>query len=499
MVQDVEETLAAEQEEKRHLQRMLDAGIIQPSVSEWASAPVLVKKRDAFHNQINIAEEDRKKTAFITKYRLFEFKKMAFGLCNVPATYARVMNLVLRELNWETVLAFLDDFLVLGDSFQSHLSNLVQRKQIEWGDKHQKASTAIKTALTTVLVLGLPNGYDSFILDTDASDWAIGTELLQVQEKQEKWSEDSNLAVFPWDPGDDGRREPAETLDKEEDAIAPEAVSVKIITRTTADRLGLHLLELQKQTERDMDMRMFTKWIECVPLPSQTAEDTARAALDGFFTRFGYPFEIFTDQGMNFQSDLFTKLCELMHIHKARTTACRPSANGQVERYNRTIMDALRCYPSSQHDSWDTYIQHIAGAIRSSVNRPTGFIPNKLMLGRETNQPIDLMFSREVQPQSDAVPYLANLQKEIAKAHGLARKSLSTNQERMKRDYDLQARLQVYERDDLVYLLDTAQVKGQCRKLSPQWKSPGIIIHKFSSCLCMAKLQNDKAQRITID
>nr|XP_045615991.1 uncharacterized protein K02A2.6-like [Procambarus clarkii] len=235
----------------------------------------------------------------------------------------------------------------------------------------------------------------------------------------------------------------------------------------------------------------FTKWIECVPLPSQTAEDTARAALDGFFTRFGYPFEIFTDQGRNFESDLFTKLCELMHIHKAQTTAYRPSANGQVERYNRTIMDALRCYASYQHDSWDTYIQHIAGTIRSSVNRQTGFTPNKLMLGWETNQPIDLMYPREVQLQSDAIPYLANLQREIEKAHALARKSLSTNQERMKRYYDLRARLQVYEKGDLVYLLDTAQVKGQCRKISPQWKGPGVIIHKFSSCLFRVKLQND--------
>ncbi|XP_069193733.1 nucleosome-remodeling factor subunit BPTF-like [Procambarus clarkii] len=101
------------------------------------------------------------------------------------------------------------------------------------------------------------------------------------------------------------------------------------------------------------------------------------------------------------------------------------------------------------------------------------------------------MYPREVQLQSDAVPYLANLQKEIEKAHGLARKSLSTNQERMKRDYDLRARLQVYEKGDLVYLLDTAQVKGQCRKLSPQWKGPGVIIHKFSSCLFRVKLQND--------
>jgi hypothetical protein len=60
------------------------------------------------------------KTAFITKYGLFEFARMAFGLCNSPATYTRVINLVLRGLNWKVVLAFLDDILVLGKDFEGH-------------------------------------------------------------------------------------------------------------------------------------------------------------------------------------------------------------------------------------------------------------------------------------------------------------------------------------------------------------------------------------------
>ena len=49
---------------------------------------------------------------------------MGFGLCNAPATYARVINLVMRSLNWKTVLAFLDDILVSGNSFEDHLLNL---------------------------------------------------------------------------------------------------------------------------------------------------------------------------------------------------------------------------------------------------------------------------------------------------------------------------------------------------------------------------------------
>jgi hypothetical protein len=74
--------------------------------------------------QVKIKPEDCSKTAFITKYGLFEVTRMAFGLCNSPATYARVINLVLRVLNWKVILAFLDDILVLGKDFEGHLANL---------------------------------------------------------------------------------------------------------------------------------------------------------------------------------------------------------------------------------------------------------------------------------------------------------------------------------------------------------------------------------------
>jgi transposase InsO family protein len=100
----------------------------------------------------------------------------------------------------------------------------------------------------------------------------------------------------------------------------------------------------------------FTKWVECVPLPSQTAEVTVSAAVTHFLARFGCPFQIFTDQGRNFESKLFVAVCGLLKIHKARTTPYRPSANGQVERYNRTLMDAVRCYIDKAQDRWDVHM-----------------------------------------------------------------------------------------------------------------------------------------------
>ena len=140
-----------------------------------------------------------------------------------------------------------------------------------------------------------------------------------------------------------------------------------------------------------MMVDQFTKLVESVPLPSQTAEETARAAVNEFFSRFGYAFYIHTDQGRNFESQLFKSICNLLSVHKTRTTAYRHSANGQLERYNRTLMDAARCFVKIS-TRWDGHLAQLTGALRSSVNRQTGYTPNRLMLGREVNLPADLIF-----------------------------------------------------------------------------------------------------------
>lgn len=90
------------------------------SVNEWFSK----LDADSAYYQIKVNESDKDKTAFITKYGLFKFTRMSVGLCNAPSTYARVMNLVLRGLTWVIVLAFLNDNLMMGKSFNDHLQNL---------------------------------------------------------------------------------------------------------------------------------------------------------------------------------------------------------------------------------------------------------------------------------------------------------------------------------------------------------------------------------------
>ena len=55
--------------------------------------------------QVEVKDEDRPKTAFCTTEGLFQFKVMPFGLCNAPATFQRLMDLVLSCLQWSQCLS----------------------------------------------------------------------------------------------------------------------------------------------------------------------------------------------------------------------------------------------------------------------------------------------------------------------------------------------------------------------------------------------------------
>ena len=74
--------------------------------------------------QLEVAEEDRDNTAFVTKYGLFSFRIMPFALCNTPATFSRSISLVLGGLSWKSVIVIVDDVVVLGRDFDSHMVNL---------------------------------------------------------------------------------------------------------------------------------------------------------------------------------------------------------------------------------------------------------------------------------------------------------------------------------------------------------------------------------------
>ena len=157
-------------EVKAHIQEMLDLGAIRPSNSPWASAIVLVRKKDgrlrfcidlrklnnrtvkdayslpriesildslggaqifstldlkAGYWQVEMAEECKAYTAFTCgPLGFYECDTMPFGATNAPATFQRLMHDCLGELNMNWCIVYLDDIIIFSDTKEEHLKRL---------------------------------------------------------------------------------------------------------------------------------------------------------------------------------------------------------------------------------------------------------------------------------------------------------------------------------------------------------------------------------------
>ena len=155
---------------REHLKEMLDAGAIRPSSSPFSSNIVVVRKKDGsirfcvdfrkLNNktvkdayaipriedtlhllagstyftkldlrsgywQVELREEDKQKTAFqVGTMGFYEFNRMPFGLCNAPATFQRLMERCMGEMNLRDCLIYLDDVIIFSTTFEEHLERL---------------------------------------------------------------------------------------------------------------------------------------------------------------------------------------------------------------------------------------------------------------------------------------------------------------------------------------------------------------------------------------
>ena len=76
------------------------------------------------YNQIPLAREDQEKTTFTCPYGTFAYRRMPFGLCNAPATFQRCMISIFSDMVEDIIEVFMDDFSVIGSSFDTCLANL---------------------------------------------------------------------------------------------------------------------------------------------------------------------------------------------------------------------------------------------------------------------------------------------------------------------------------------------------------------------------------------
>lgn len=135
----------------------------------------------------------------------------------------------------------------------------------------------------------------------------------------------------------------------------------------------------------------FSKWKEAYAVPNHTAMTVADKLLTEFICCYGTPRQIHTDQGREFESELFKALCEKLGIEKTRTNPYRPQSDGLVERFNRTLIQMLSAFVNEKKNDWDDHLPYLMMAYRATVHESTKCSPNLIMLGRELSLPLDIM------------------------------------------------------------------------------------------------------------
>lgn len=267
------------------------------------------------------------------------------------------------------------------------------------------------------------------------------------------------------------------------------------VTGAPMDRIQMDIMGRFPTTEGNNQYILviqdqFSKWVEAYPLPNQTAATIADIVVNEFFSRFGLPLEIHTDQGSNFNSNLFRELCKLLGVFKTRTTPYHPSSNGLVERYNKTLINMISSYVDRNQKDWDLNIKLLTSAYRASVHDSTGFTPNMVMLGREVNQPMTLKYGIHHEPEQycSIGDYASKLDDILYEVHKVVRQNLANSMHKQKRNYDTRIVHRDYKIGDLVYFLDLSRKVGLSPKLRQDpWKGPCIIVEKLSDLLYRIK------------
>ncbi|KII62948.1 Transposon Ty3-I Gag-Pol polyprotein [Thelohanellus kitauei] len=220
----------------------------------------------------------------------------------------------------------------------------------------------------------------------------------------------------------------------------------------------------------------FSKWIEALAVPDQSALTASKAFISCVISRFGIPKAIHSDMGTQFESSVFQNICQYLGIKKTRTTPYHPSGNGLVERFNRVIKERIRCLLPTTSSDWDQYIDLILMSLRTIVSSTTGFSASEIIYGRQIKNMSDVNFTAI--PSQTSTPkaflfeeYFHDLVKKLQSIRRLTIENSTKARKCQSKQYDKTAVCFNYDVGDLVLIR-----RQRTSKLENIYDGPYVII-----------------------
>jgi hypothetical protein len=164
----------------------------------------------------------------------------------------------------------------------------------------------------------------------------------------------------------------------------------KSITATTIfERIGIDLIGGLPETKEGYKYIMvITEYVSKYPYAVAIKSKSALEVAENFavyISLFGPPKILLSDQGMEFCNQILQNLCKINGIEHKVTAPYNPRTNGQTERFNQTLMEALRKHTALNPLEWNKWLPFVLMSYRRRIHNATNFSPYEIMFGKKMN------------------------------------------------------------------------------------------------------------------
>ena len=155
------------------------------------------------------------------------------------------------------------------------------------------------------------------------------------------------------------------------------------------DRVGIDLVfGFPLTSEGYKGILLVTDYLSKYPFAFRIKSKTAMEIASKFFqfiSYFGPPKELLSDQGNEFLNQLVQHVSLVCGVERKVTAAYHPRTNGLTERFNQSMVNALRKHAAMNPEDWDQWLPYILLAARTRVHSTTGLSPIELVTGQKAH------------------------------------------------------------------------------------------------------------------
>lgn len=191
--------------------------------------------------------------------------------------------------------------------------------------------------------------------------------------------------------------------------------------------------------------------------------------MNDFLLTFGTFLVLRSDQGTEFNNEVFNQICNMLQIKQKFSTAYQPQTIGSLERNHRCLNEYLRSFVNEHQSDWDEWLKFYAFNYNTTPHSDHGFSPHELVFGNKAKLPQEL-FNRGTEPVYNFEQYSKELKFKLQKTNEIAKDKLI--EQKIKRTFRAENDINPIHLkiNEPVYL----KIENR-RKLDPFYEGPYIV------------------------